>query len=215
MRTSFHQSLEDLKNYITVISGMVENAIDNSIEALKKGDIKLAREIIEIDEQIDDLELILEERCTRLIALQQPVASDLRTIIAISKILTDIERIGDHAVNIAAKVIEIDGEELIKPLCDIPQMSEIAINRLHQSIDAFINMDIELAKRIAREDEKIDILDHQILSELIRYMLDDRANIKQATALMFISRFLERIGDHTTNICERVIYMVSGYHKNY
>ncbi|MEJ6950649.1 phosphate signaling complex protein PhoU [Natronospora cellulosivora (SeqCode)] len=215
MRTSFHESLKELKNHLLVMGSMVENAINNSILALKDGDLDLARKVIEKDERIDDFELVVEERCTRLIALQQPVANDLRMIIVISKIITDLERMGDHAVNIAEKVIEIDGEELLKPLSDIPQMANIAIKRLQGSLDAFVKMDIDLAKKVAREDEKIDLIDKESMGEAIAIMLEDQTKIKQATALMFVSRFLERIGDHATNICERVIYMVSGYHEHY
>ena len=215
MRIGFHEELRELKNDVLKMASMVEDSIRKSVKALENGDLDLAIELKKDDDKIDEIELELEEKCTKLIALQQPVAKDLRMIMVISKFVTDLERMGDHASNIADQVLEIGGEELIKPLIDIPRMSEIACRRLHQSLDAFINMDIDLAKKIAQEDEEIDDLDEQILRELISFMLEDHANIKQATALMFISRFLERIGDHSTNICERVIYMVSGQHENY
>ncbi|MFW5981751.1 MAG: phosphate signaling complex protein PhoU [Halanaerobiaceae bacterium] len=215
MRQGFHASLQELKNDVLKMSSLVEESIRNSIKALQQGDIELALEVKKADERIDDLELSLDEKCTRLIALQQPVAKDLRLILVISKFVTDLERMGDHASNIAEQVLEIGDEELMKPLIDIPRMAEIAIRRLHQSLDAFVKMDIELAKKVAREDEEIDILDGQILRELISFMLEDAKNIKQATALMFVSRFLERIGDHSTNICERVIYLVNGQYENY
>ncbi len=215
MRKSYLESLHDLKNEMLKMGSMVEDAIYKSIEALKNKDLNLAEQVIDDDDQIDDFETMLEEKCTKLIALQQPVAIDLRTIIVISKLVTDLERIGDYATNIAGMVLKIGDEPLIKPLIDIPRMTEIVTRRLRESLDAFVNQDIKLAKQVAKEDEEIDVLDEQILRELITFMLEDPSRIRQATYLMFISRFLERIGDHSTNICERVIYMVSGQREAY
>ncbi len=215
MRKSYLESLHDLKNEMLKMGSMVEDAIYKSIEALKNKDLNLAEQVIDDDDQIDDFETMLEEKCTKLIALQQPVAIDLRTIIVISKLVTDLERIGDYATNIAGMVLKIGDEPLIKPLIDIPRMTEIVTRRLRESLDAFVNQDIKLAKQVAKEDEEVDVLDEQILRELITFMLEDPSRIRQATYLMFISRFLERIGDHSTNICERVIYMVSGQREAY
>lgn len=215
MRKSFHESLQDLKNDMLKMGSMVEDAISKSVHALKDGNLELAQEVKDEDDKIDELEIILEEKCTKLIALQQPVAGDLRMIIVISKLVTDLERIGDHATNIANMVLEIGDEPLIKPLIDIPRMTDIVNRRLRESIDAFVNMDIELAKKVAREDEEIDLIDEQILRELLTFMMEDPKKIRQATSLMFISRFLERIGDHSTNICERIVYMVSGERESY
>ncbi|MFW6306767.1 MAG: phosphate signaling complex protein PhoU [Bacillota bacterium] len=215
MRKSFHESLRDLKNDMLKMASMVEDAINKSVKALKEGDMDLAQQVKDDDDAIDDMELILEEKCTKLIALQQPVAKDLRMIIVISKLVTDLERIGDHASNIANVVLKIGDEPLIKPLIDIPRMTEIVTRRLRDTLDAFVNMDIELAKKVAREDEEIDVIDEQILRELLTFMMEDPRTIRQATYLMFISRFLERIGDHSTNICERIIYMVSGRREAY
>ncbi|ACL70899.1 phosphate signaling complex protein PhoU [Halothermothrix orenii] len=215
MRKSFHESIKELKNEMLKMGSMVEEAIHDSVKALKEQDLDLATQVMDGDDKIDDFEVELEERCTRLIALQQPVAKDLRTIIVISKLATDLERIGDHASNIARMVHQIGKEPLIKPLIDIPRMTEIVTRRLRESLDAFVNLDIELAKKVAREDEEVDILDEQILRELLTFMIEDPSKIRQATSLMFVSRFLERIGDHSTNICERVIYMVSGERKAY
>lgn len=215
MRKSFHESIKEIKKDLLKMGSMVEMAIHKSIESLKEGDLEMAANVIKNDDKIDNFETALEEKCTKLIALQQPVASDLRVIIVISKLVTDLERIGDYASNIANQVLDIADEPLVKPLIDIPRMTEIVTRRLRESLDAFINMDIEQAKRVAREDEEIDVLDKQIMRELITFMLEDPSTIKQATSLMFISRFLERIGDHSTNVCERVIYMVSGERQNY
>ena len=215
MRKSYLESLHDLKNDMLKMGSMVEDAIYKSVEALKNKDLNLAEQVIDDDDQIDDFETMLEEKCTKLIALQQPVAIDLRTIIVISKLVTDLERIGDYATNIAGMVLKIGDEPLIKPLIDIPRMTEIVTRRLRESLDAFVNQDIKLAKQVAKEDEEVDVLDEQILRELVTFMLEDPSRIRQATYLMFISRFLERIGDHSTNICERVIYMVSGQREAY
>lgn len=215
MRNSYLESLHGLKNDMLKMASMVEESIKKSVQALENGDIELAQQIKREDDKIDEMEVLLEEKCTKLIALQQPVAKDLRMIIAISKLVTDLERIGDHATNIANMVLEIGEEPLIKPLIDIPRMTELATKRLRKSIDSFVNMDSELAKKVAREDEEIDIIDGQILRELLTFMMEDPSTIRQATYLIFISRFLERIGDHSTNIYERVIYIVSGERETY
>ncbi len=214
-KNNIHESLRELNNYVLAIGKKVENAIKNSIQALKVGDIDLARKIIKEDDHIDEMELTLEERSTRLIAMNQLVDKNLRMVIVISKILSDIERIGDHAVNIADKVLEINGEELRIPLDNIIKMADLAIKRFHESLDAFVNMDVMLAKKVAKEDEELDILDQEILREMINLISGEQEFDKQATALMFVGRFLERIGDHSTNICERVIYMASGSHEKY
>mgnify|MGYP006294051491 CR=1 FL=1 len=215
MRKNFNEELKRLKNEMLKMGSLVEESIDESVRALKEQKIELADEVIDNDDDIDDYEIELEEMCTRLIALQQPVAKDLRTIIVISKIATDLERIGDHACNIAYMVKNIGEEELIKPLIDIPRMTDIVTERLDKSLEAFVNLDVDLAKEIAEKDEEVDILDEQILRELITFMLDDPSKIEQAMYLTFISRFLERIGDHSTNVCERVMYMATGEREEY
>jgi len=210
MRKNFNEELTNLKNEMLKMGSIVEESIRKSVKALADQDHDLAGEVIDQDDRIDEYEVELEEMCTKLIALQQPVARDLRTIIVISKLATDLERIGDHASNIANKVFQIGQENLIKPLIDIPRMSEIVNTRLRKSVDAFVKQDVDLAAKVAKEDEQIDILDEQILRELLTFMMEDPSTIKQGIALMFVSRFLERIGDHTTNICERVMYMKTG-----
>lgn len=215
MRRNFNEELKGLKNKMLKMGSMVEEAIYRSIEALKEQDLEKATKIMEDDDRIDEYEKELEEECTKLIALQQPVAKDLRTIIVISKLATDLERMGDHASNIANMVHQIGKEPLIKPLIDIPRMMDLVTRRLQESLDAFVNKDVELAQKVAREDEEIDILDEQILRELLTFMMEDHSKIKQGIYLMFISRFLERIGDHSTNICERVVYMATGERGEY
>lgn len=215
MRKNYQKQLDELKDEMLIMAGKVEEAIWESINALQEQDLARANKVVENDDVIDELEIKLEEMSTRLIALQQPVAGDLRTIIVISKLATDLERIGDHAVNIAEKVLEIGNEPLIKPLIDIPKMTEIVTRRLRESLDAFIRFDSAAAREIAREDEEVDKCDESILTELLEMMAEDSSIVEQATSLIFISRFLERIGDHSTNICERVIYMDTGKRETY
>ena len=210
MRKGFHEQLKDLESDMIKMGSMVEEAIHKSINALQEKDLDLAQEVLDEDDKIDDFEIKLEEETTRLIALQQPVAKDLREIIVISKLATDLERIGDHACNIANMVLKIGDEPLIKPLIDVPRMTNIVTRRLRDSLEAFIELDVEKARKIAEEDEEVDVLDEQILRELLTFMIEDPSTIEQATSLIFISRFLERIGDHSTNVCERVIYMKTG-----
>ena len=210
MRKGFHEQLKELESDMIKMGSMVEEAIHKSINALQEKDLDLAQEVLDEDDKIDDFEIKLEEDTTRLIALQQHVAKDLREIIVISKLATDLERIGDHACNIANMVIKIGDEPLIKPLIDIPRMTKIVTRRLRDSLEAFIDLDVEKARKIAEEDEEVDVLDEQILRELLTFMIEDPSTIEQATSLIFISRFLERIGDHSTNVCERVIYMKTG-----
>lgn len=209
-RKSFHTELKSLEKEMLKMGSFVGESISQSIEALINKDLKLADEVIKNDDIIDNYELNIEEKCTRLIALQQPVAIDLRKIIVISKLVTDLERIGDNASNIAYKVREIGAQPLIKEMQDLPKMRDIVVKMLRDSLEAFVNMDIVKAKEIAARDEEIDNLDEQINFELLEVMKKNRETIKQGTSLLFISRFLERIGDHSTNICERTVYMKTG-----
>ena len=215
MRKGFHEELANLTNRLLQMGSLVEETIYESIEALKNQDLQLADQVIENDDRVDDFEMELKEKCAKLIALQQPVARDLRTILVTSEIVTDLERVGDYSCNIAYMVKEIGQEELMKPLIDIPRMTDLATDRLKKSLDAFVNEDTVLAKEVARTDEEIDALDDQIFRELLTYTISKPSLIKQASALIFVSRFLERIGDHSTNICEGVIYMISGKREKY
>jgi len=215
MRKHYEERLEDLNRKMLNMASRVEEAVDRSVKALQERDMSKARQVVNDDEKIDEMEREIEEECIKLTALQQPVAGDLRIISAISKIATDLERIGDHAVNIAEMVLEIGEQKLIKPLEDIPLMAETAITRLHESLEAFTGMDAAMAEELARQDEKIDRCDERILKELITMMMKDCSNLEQAVRLIFISRFLERIGDHTTNICEKLIYAATGERTDY
>lgn len=209
-RKSFHTELKNLENEMLKMGSVVGESISKSIEALMNKDLELANQVIKNDDIIDDYELEIEEKCTHLIALQQPVAIDLRKIIVISKLVTDLERIGDNASNIAYKVKDIGDQPLIKEMQDLPSMRDLVVQRLRESLEAFVDMDIEKAKNVAARDEEVDRLDERINSELLNVMENDCATIEQGSSLMFISRFLERIGDHSTNICERTVYMKTG-----
>lgn len=209
-RKNFDASLQELKEKLLKMSGLVEKSLHESVESLKVINVQLAEEIIELDNVIDDLELVIEEQAIELIATQQPVAKDLRKIISAIKIASDLERIADLSVNIAKVTKRLEGQKLIKPLIDIPKMTEAAQKMLRISIDSYINEDISLAKQLAAMDDYIDSTYKMILSELIDYMVKDPNVINQGQQLAFVARYIERIADHITNIGESVIYLVSG-----
>jgi phosphate transport system protein len=192
------------------MGSMVSKAIIRSVEALKSRDIKAANQIIADDQGINRKRFEIEESCIELIATQQPMATDLRTITAILNITTEIERIGDYAVGIARIVILIGNEPLIKPLVDIPLMAKKTVDMLDRCLQAFIDRDAEAAKKIAREDDEIDNLYDQIFRELLNIMAEDPKTITRATRLMWTAHNLERAADRVTNICERVVYIVTG-----
>ena len=210
MRTTFHKRLREIQDDILVMGSMVSKAIIRSVEALKSRDIKAANQIIADDQGINRKRFEIEESCIELIATQQPMATDLRTITAILNITTELERIGDYAVGIARIVILIGNEPLLKPLVDIPLMAKKMVDMLDRCLQAFINRDAEAAKKIAREDDEIDNLYDQIFRELLSIMAEDPKTITRATRLMWTAHNLERAADRVTNICERVVYIVTG-----
>ncbi len=210
MRSQFQEELKSLNIKLLKMGSMVQNIIEVSVQALAKQDLDRARSVFELDDDIDALELEIEHQCMNLIALQQPIARDLRTIGTIMKIITDLERMGDHAVNIARVTLEIGEDKLIKPLIDIPKMARLTEDMVNKSLDAFMHEDIELAKELDDDDDQVDDLYEAIYFELIEMMLENPDMIKQATQLLFIGRYLERTADHATNIGERIVYMVTG-----
>ncbi|HJX36931.1 MAG TPA: phosphate signaling complex protein PhoU [Dehalococcoidales bacterium] len=210
MRTTFHKRLREIQDDILVMGSMVSKAIIRSVEALKSRDIIAANQIIADDQGINRKRFEIEENCIELIATQQPMATDLRTITAILNITTEIERIGDYAVGIARIVILIGNEPLLKPLVDIPLMAKKTVDMLDRCLQAFTNRDAEAAKKIAREDDEIDNLYDQIFRELLNIMAEDPKTITRATRLMWTAHNLERAADRVTNICERVVYIVTG-----
>jgi phosphate transport system protein len=211
-RHSFDNELESLHLDLIKMGGLVEESIDNTIIALKKQDVDLARKIFRNDDIIDELEQKIEKRCLNLIARQQPLAKDLRAISAALKIITDMERIADHSADIAEITIRMANQKYIKPLIDIPKMAEHAKAMVKNSIDAYVRHDTDLARKVCDSDDVVDGLFQKIVLELINVMKNDPQYIEQATDLMFIAKYLERMADHATNISEWVVYNVTGEH---
>ncbi|SKC50956.1 phosphate uptake regulator, PhoU [Maledivibacter halophilus] len=210
VRESFEASIQSLKEDVVEMMERVEDLLVKSVDSLLNKDINLARQVIELDDSIDEMQNDIEEKTIELIALQQPMAKDLRIIFSIAKIITDIERAGDFCVNIAKETIKIGNEAHIKPLVDIPKMREIILDMLRNSKISFINENSKLAYRVGREDELIDNLYKDIYTEILMMIHSDSKNINQGTKLLFVGRYLERMADHITNICERIIYIVDG-----
>lgn len=213
-RNYFDKELQELHHAMLKMCTVVEEALINSVYALKNQDVKMAQAVQDGDDLIDKMEFDIEDKCLKLIALQAPMAKDLRFIATALKIITDLERIADHAVDIARITIRLADEKYIKELIDIPRMGEIATKMVKESIDAYVKQDIEKAKEVAKMDDEVDALHKQIFRELLLIMMEDPKKINQATNFLFVSKYLERIGDHVTNICERIIYTVTSEHTN-
>ena len=213
-RNYFDKELQELHLLMLKMCTQVEEALINTVYALKNQDINMAQAVIDGDDVIDDMEYVIEERCLKLIALQAPMAKDLRFIATAMKIITDLERIADHAVDIAKITIRLADETYIKELIDIPRMGEITTRMIKESIDAYVNQDAEKAREVAKIDDEVDALHKQIFRELLLIMMEDPKKISQATNFLFVSKSLERIGDYVTNICERIIYAVTSEHLN-
>ena len=210
IRTTFHKKLREIQDEVLVMGSMVGKAITSSVKALKERDLDLANQIISDDQKVNHKRFEIEEKCVELIATQQPMASDLRIIIAILNITTEIERIGDYAMGIARVVIMIGDEPPLKPLIDIPRMAEQTVDMLRRSLDALINRDDGAVKKIAIEDDLVDNLYDQVFRELLTFMAEDPKTITRATRLIWVAHNLERAADRVTNICERVVFMVTG-----
>jgi len=209
-RTAFHKRLREIQDDILAMGSMVSKATLRSIEALKNRDMDLAHQIIADDRKINQKRFEIEEKCVELIATQQPMASDLRIIVAVLNIISELERIGDHAEGIAKIAIMIGDEPPLKPLIDIPRMAEQTVDMLRRSLDAFVNRDAEAARKISAEDDIIDQLYDQVFRELLTFMAEDPKTITRATRLIWVAHNLERSADRVTNICERVVFVVTG-----
>jgi len=209
-RSTFERQLSEIEEDMLVLAGMVERAVERSIEAVRNRDIELARVVIVEDMDLNRKRYETEEKCLELLATQQPIARDLRRILAILYIIVDLERMGDHAEGIAKIAIMLSDDAPLKPYIDIPRMAEIAVDMLRRSIEAFKHRDVELARRICDDDDQVDALYDQVYRELLLYMLSDPKTIERATHITWIAHNLERIADRVTNICERVVYMVDG-----
>ncbi|KZE79384.1 phosphate signaling complex protein PhoU [Paenibacillus elgii] len=213
-RFNFHQSLDLLQKDLLDMGNNVARLIRQAVESLARLDEGLARQTIEEDDQIDEMTARIEEDSLRLIALQQPMASDLRIISMALKIATDLERIADHAVDIAKICIRLNGQELVKPLEDIPRMAELTQNMLQESLLAYTERDVHRAAALAEKDDEVDKLYSVIVNDIIMLMGTDFAKNRQLSQLMLAAHFLERVADHSTNIGEGVIFMVTGKRKD-
>jgi phosphate transport system protein len=209
-RTDFDKDLRHLQDELLQLGGMVEKAIARAVDALKRRDLRAAEEVVVDDDIIDEKRFDLEERCIDLIATQQPLAGDLRILITTLHMSVELERIGDYAEGIAKICILMADEPPLKPLIDIPRMAEKANDMLRRSLDAFVNRDVIAANVVCSDDDEVDALYDQVYRELLTYMMADPGAIRRATYLLWVAHDLERIADRTTNIAERVIYMVTG-----
>jgi phosphate transport system protein len=204
------EDLMRVKEKVLKMGAMVEEAIKDSVKSLVERDNELARLVIERDHQINALDVEIDEESIRLIALRQPMATDLRFITTAMKITTDIERMGDLAVNIAERAVELNEEPLLKPYIDIPRMREIAQGMTRDALDAFVKRDTRLAMDVIMRDDEVDDLKHYVLQELAFFMVQDPTTVSRAMKISFVAQYLERIADHATNIAEMVIYLVEG-----
>ncbi len=210
IRSAFHKKLREIQDDILIMGSMVSKATLLAIEALQKRDLELARQIIADDKKINRKRFDIEEKCIQLIATQQPMDSDLRTIVAVLNIITDLERIGDYAEGNAKITIMIGNEPPLKPLIDIPRMADKTADMLNRALTAFINHDADAAIKISAEDDFIDNLYDQVFRELLTFMAEDPKTITRATRLIWVTHNLERSADRVTNICERIVFMVTG-----
>ena len=207
VKEHFSEQLEGLRRNLILMGGEVERQIQHAIEALTEVDEKKAADVIAADAEIDRMEMVVEEQAVHLLALQQPVAVDLRFLVAALKINNDLERIGDHAVNIAEGAERLAGQKPFKPFIDINYMAEVAMSMLKQSLDAFVNRDASLARQVIKKDDILDDKNVSIIRELLTYMAEYPNLITYCLELISISKNLERVGDLASNICEDTIYM--------
>ena len=210
LRRDFDKNLTSIQDNVLELGSMVEKSIARAMSALKNRDLKLAQQIIADDTAIDQKRLSIEEECIHLIVTQQPVASDLRVIVGVLNIIVELERIGDYSEGNARIALMIGDQPPLKPLIDLPIMAEKSQDMLRKSLDAFISRDVDAAERIYARDDEIDGLYDQIYRELLSFMIENPKNITRATHLIWAAHNLERSADRVTNICERVIFVVTG-----
>jgi len=210
MLRHFDEELATLKEKILRMGALVEEQIAHSIKALVERDAELARRVIENDRRVNAADVEIDEDCLRLIALHQPMAGDLRFLTTAMKISTELERMSDLAENISERAVELNEEPQLKPYIDIPRMAEHTQRMVKESLDAFVNRNSELARDVCKADDVIDDLNHQIFRELLSFMIEDPKTTTRAIRISFVSKYLERIADHATNIAELVVYLVEG-----
>lgn len=209
-RSAYIQSIRELQDGVMSLGSMVEKAVGRAIDSLHNQDIELAQRVIDGDTTINQARWDLEDNAIHLMALQAPMASDLRRIAAVMHIATELERMADHAEGIAVLTLRTANEPLLKPLVDIPRMADIARELLLESLDAFIENDAERARQIARRDDEVDRLYEQVYREVLTFMISDPRTITRATHLLWVAHNVERIADRVTNICERVVFVATG-----
>jgi len=210
MNTAFHGQLREIQDNVLTMASDVTKAIDHSIEALKKRDMRLAHQVMADDAEINKQRFAVENKCVELNAAQHLNTSDFQIIVAVLNIIIELERIGDYADGTANIVVMIGDEPPLKPLIDIPRMAEITIDMVNKSVQAFITRDVELAKRVVSMDNVVDGLYDQVFRELLTFMIADSKTINRATRLIWVAHNLERAADRATNICERVVFMITG-----
>ena len=206
----FDEELTALKERILRMGALVETQVANAIKALVERDAELARRVIVTDHQVNAYDVEIDEECIRLIALRQPAARDLRFITTAMKISTDMERMSDLAEDICERAIELIDEPQLKPYIDIPRMAECARTMVKEALDAFVNRNADLARKVCRSDALVDDLTSQIFRELLSYMIEDPHTIRRAIRITFVAKYIERIADHATNVAEMVVYLVEG-----
>ena len=210
VRSGLDRQLSMLQDEVVALGNMVEKSIARALDSLKRRDLEAAEEVVREDDYIDSKRFEIEEQCIDLIATQQPMARDLRILVTILHIAVELERMGDYAEGIAKITLMLGKEPLIKPLIDIPRMSEKAIQMLHRSLEAFVNRDTVAAVQVCNQDDEVDEIYDQVYRELLDVMINDPTTIQRATYLLWVSHDLERIADRATNIAERVVYLVTG-----
>jgi phosphate transport system protein len=207
---TYDVQLGDLRNKLLSLGGMVETEIANGMRALEERDSKLAEQVIAQDNQVNRLEVEIDEACRRLLVLRQPAASDLRFITTALKIVVDLERIGDLAVNVAERAIDLNQSPPLKPVHDLTRLAELCRTQLRAALDAFVDGDVARAEAVIKDDALLDSVYGNLFNELLALMMEDPRNIRRGSSLLFVAKHLERLGDHATNVAEMVIYMVRG-----
>lgn len=209
-RQAFDEQMQELQRGLVEMGTFVESMLEKAVRALAEQDVKLAQEVIAADDTADDMDLAIEQQCMRLLALQQPMSRDLRTIGTIMKVISDVERIGDYSVDIGRTAIKLADTEYFKPLVDIPRMTDIVRQMLRQALQALVNRNLDLVTQVIECDDAVDRLWYGLLDELEGIMQERPELVPQAIALLLVARYLERIADHTVNIAERIAYMETG-----
>ena len=214
-RTDFDRELNTLMNELLSLGSMVQKAVLLSLDALKTRNLVLSKQVIDEDDEIDNKAIEIEEKCIDLMATQQPLAGDLRTIVTLLLVSSELERMGDYAEGIGKISLLIGKESLLKPLIDIPRIAELASNMLRLSLETLVSRDVDGSKRVIFMDDKVDAIYNQIYRELVLMMIENPKNIQRATYLLWVAHDLERIADRATNISERTIFMVTGKKRNF